>query len=106
MGDSSHSELYTSLLAFLEQYGLLALEGVAERGMPGNRALEFIALLESHRVPIYGLEVWRNQPTGYSIDLPWIWASRAGNDHDYANARAWLSQAALQSQDLVAVQFG
>jgi|SRR6478672_223728 len=106
MGDRSHSELYTSLLAFLEQHGLPALEGVSERGMPLERALEFIALLESHQVPIYGLEVWRRESDGYGIDLPWIWASRSGKNHDYVQAQAWLRQAAPQSQDLVAVQFG
>ena len=94
------------LLAFLEQHGRPALPGVSERGMPFARAREFIGLLESHEAPLLGLEVWRSTANGYSIDLPWIWASSAGRAHDYAGALSWLHRAEPGPKDLVAVQFG
>ena len=106
MGDRSQSELYTALLDFLEQHGRLVLEGVAERGMPISRALEFIGLLSAHQVPIDGLEIWRGMPDGYRNVLPWIWASRVGRHHDYPEVLSWLDQAELQPEGLIAVQFG
>ena len=106
MGDRKYSELYTSLLAFLAERGRAAIEGVSERGMPLASALEFIALLDANKVPIYGLEIWRPRARGYEIDLPSIWASRHGNDHDYTGARSWLQLVKPRPDDLVAVQFG
>ena len=106
MGDRKYSELYTELLAFLEQHGRHAVEGVSERGMPVERAREFIALLEAHQVPIYGLEVWVQAPRGHEIHPPSIWASSAGNERDYQAARSWLQIVRPRPEDLVAVQFG
>ncbi len=94
------------LLAFLEQHGRHVLPGVSERGMPPAQAMEFVELLESHQVPLLGLEVWRSTANGYSIDLPWIWASGASCAHDYAGAHSWLQRAEPDPKDLVAVQFG
>lgn len=106
MGDRQYSELYTSLVAFLQQHGREAIEGVVERGMPLDRALEFIALLEANQVPICGLETWVPTLHGYEINLPSIWASRPGTSHDYSAARSWLQLVAPRPNDLVAVQFG
>ena len=106
MGDRKHSELYTSLLVFLEQHGREAIDGVLERGMPLGRALEFLALLEADNVPIYGLEVWLLTSHGHEIDLSSVWASSPGNAHDYSAARSWLQLVRPRPQDLVAVQFG
>ena len=106
MGDRKHSELYSTLLAFLEQHGRAALEGVAERGMPADRALEFIGLLEANRVPLYGLEVWRSRPAGHDLDATSIWYCSTSQHHQYREAREGLRLAKPGPSDLVAVQFG
>ena len=106
MTDRSHTELYSNLLAFVEEYGHAALDGVAERGMPASRALEFMALLEAHRLPLYGLEVWRNCPGGYDLDVSSIWYCSSGLHHQYSEAREGLRLAQPTPADLVAVQFG
>ena len=106
MGDRRHSELYTALLSFLEHHGCLALTGVAERGMPAARAIEFIGMLEANEVPVYGIEVWRHGRGGHSVDVTSIWASGTGKNHEYAEARSRLRLANPGPEDLVAVQFG
>lgn len=106
MSDPRHTELYSKLLAFVEEHGHTPVEGVVERGMPESRALEFIALLESHGVPLYGLEVWRLCPGGYDLDASSIWYCGTDLHHQYSEAREGLRLARPRPLDLVTVQFG
>ncbi|HJR56509.1 MAG TPA: hypothetical protein VJ798_08010 [Rhizomicrobium sp.] len=91
MGDRSHSELYGKLLDFLEQHGRpLESEGVAERGLAEDKALEFINLLETSGAPILGLEVWRHLGRRYDLDITTIWYSESQPHQEYNSARSAL----------------
>ena len=95
------------LLSFLEQNGQsLQSEGCAERGLSHPDAIEFLALLEHHSVPVLGFDVWRRAGTRYSIDHAAIWYSPIpGASEDYGSALAALTRAAPGPEDVVAVQF-
>ena len=95
------------LLKFLEQRGhSLQSEGCAERGLSYPDAVEFLALLEHHSVPVLGFDVWRRKGTRYSIDHAAIWYSPVpGSPEGYGCALAALNHAAPGAEDVVAVQF-
>src|SRR3546814_868966 len=107
MGNRSHSELYTRLLAFLEQRGLsLESEGCAERGLSHANAVEFLELLQRHSVPVLGFDVWRRNGTRYSIDHAAIWYSPSpGAATDCNAALTALKRAAPGPDDAVTIQF-
>lgn len=93
-------------LAFLSLHGRDVIEGHIQGGLPPDRALELIAMLEDEGTPVYGLEVWRFQHGGYDMDPTSLWYAddRYGASHE--DARAGLRQSNPAPLDLVLIQFG
>jgi len=107
MGDRSHSQLYTELLAFLQQHGLsLESEGFAETGLHEADLWDFLALLERRSVPLLGFDVWRRRGSRLAVDHAFAWAAPAlSAQENYATARKLLHAAVLHHEDVVVVQF-
>lgn len=108
MGDRSRSEVYTLLLAFLEARGLsLQKYGSAERGLSQSDAEEFLKLLQTHRVNLLGIEPWRKDGERYRLDSVGVWCPEETTTMEarVVEARRYLKQANLKSNDVVAVQF-
>jgi len=95
MGDATNSLLYISLLTYLQEHGREAVEGVEERAKSPESAMEFIALLEVNRVPIFGLEVWRCAPNGYDVDVTSVWCAATDTYQQYEESRRFVRPSIL-----------
>lgn len=93
-------------LAFLATHGRDVIDGVIPGGLPPDLALAFIDMLEQEGVALHGLEVWRGEPDGYSMDLSSLWYSERRQREPYADAPASLRWAKPAPRDLVLIQFG
>jgi hypothetical protein len=102
MGDPKCSQLYTSLLAYLEKHRQELAHSVKVRGMSAECALNF----ESNRVLAFSLEVWQSFPHGYDLDMPSIGCCTTKKHCHYSEARQGLREAKPGSADPMAIQLG
>jgi hypothetical protein len=93
-------------LAFLAKHGREVIDGAIPGGLPPDLALVFIALLEEDGTPVHGLEVWRAERDGYSMDASSIWYAEKRCPRPYDDVRAGLRRARPTPEDLVLIQFG
>lgn len=108
MGDQTQVNLYSMLLAFLEQRGRSLSEfGSAERGLDLNGALDFLNLLRINHVPILGVELWRSYQGALGIDMSEIWYSESSDQVErYDDVERYFSRVKVGAEDVLAIQFG
>ena len=106
MEDHSRSNIYSELLKFLEAFGRqLDRQGGVERGLSPTTALEFVGKLKQLQAPIHGFEVWRRNGDRYTLNHSEIWYPDPAYGDPYQDALATLKRLALDSHDLVFIQF-
>ena len=107
MGDKSHVELYSMLLAFLEERGRPLIEfGSAERGLQYADALTFIELLRVNAVSLLGVELWRVVGDRLEIDITEIWYSNTSDAASaYKDVDQYFNRVKKASGDVFAIQF-
>ena len=108
MGDRSHVEVYSMLLAFLEEHGQPLLEyGSAERGLVRAHALTFIGLLRTNHCRLLGVELWRLAGDRLEQDISEIWYSKASDpEARYRDVEHYFRRVEAGPGDVFAIQFG
>ena len=108
MGDRSHIEVYSMLLAFLQEHGQPLIEhGSAELGISRTHALTFIELLRANHCRLLGVELWRLAGKRLELDISEIWYSNATDpEARYRDVEHYFRRVEVRPGDVFAIQFG
>jgi hypothetical protein len=92
---------------FMKRHGVrLDAYGSAELGFSLDVALEVVSMIHALGMDILGMEVWKSDDDGYSIDSLVGWYPQGlGSSEDFQDAMKFLARLELARDDLITVQF-
>lgn len=92
---------------FMEHHGVsLDPYGSGELGFRRDAALKVVSMIHDLDMNVLGMEVWKSEDDGYSIDSLAGWYPEGlGRSEDYQDAMKFLARLELAHDDVITVQF-